>query len=78
MTRAVQPTTLPPAGARLLADLYADEYGSLNYRDPKVTTSGLTALRTRNLARVVGKTRWNDCRVELTDAGRAMAKEQGE
>lgn len=45
-------SALPPTAAALLAVLQS-EGGTIDYRDPRVTTSGLTALRHRGLARVV-------------------------
>jgi hypothetical protein len=43
---------IPATAAALLADLNAAG-GSIPYRDPRVTISGLTALRARGIARVV-------------------------
>lgn len=64
-------TPLPKTAARLLADLHTAG-GSLEYRDARVVTSGLTGLRHRGLARVeTGRGR--PARVVLTEAGKAEA-----
>lgn len=51
--------TLPPT-AQALYDALQDAGGSLPYHDPRVTISGLTALRRRGLAEVQtnGPARW--------------------
>lgn len=64
----VTPTKpLPPTGAALLRVLM-ESGGSLPYLDPRVTVSGLTALRHRGLARVA-TARFGHRRVVLTEAG---------
>ena len=64
---------LPPTAEALLRAL-RDAGGSLPYRDARVTTSGLTALRHRGLARVQSyPLPIAGTRVEWTDAGRERA-----
>lgn len=58
---------LPPTG-RALLDALAANGGALPYRDPLVTTPGLTALRHRGLAMIMHA---NGPWVLLTVAGRA-------
>ena len=63
---------LPPTAEALLRAL-RDAGGSLPYRDARVTTSGLTALRHRGLARVIESSPPYSAYVEWTDAGRERA-----
>ena len=60
--------TLPPTASTLYAALRAAG-GTLPYRDPAVTTSGLTALEKRGLARVHAPGRGMVATVRLTEKG---------